>query len=49
MDLAQGCDPNLRSSDRNLEVNTEARGDTEHHYLGVHAGGRCLSSHAMEM
>lgn len=49
MALAQVYDPNLTATDRNQEVNTEARGDTQHHYLGVCAGGKCLSSHAVKM
>lgn len=47
--LARVCGPNLTSRDRNQEVNTEARGDTQHRYLGVCAGRRCLSSCAVKM
>ena len=49
MALAQVCNANLTSRGRNQKVNTEARDDTQHHYLGVCAGGRCLSSHAVKM
>jgi len=49
MDLAQVCDPNLTYRDRNKEVDTGARGDTQHHCLGVCAGGSCLNSRAVKM
>lgn len=49
MDLAQICDPNLISRDRNEEVNTEVRGDTQHHYLGVCTRGKCLRFRAVKM
>lgn len=49
MDLAQVCDPSLISRDRNQEVNTEVRGDTQHHYLGVCARGKYLRFRAVKM
>lgn len=47
MGLAQICDPNLTSRNRNQDVSTEAWGDIQYHYLGVCARVRCLNSHSV--